>query len=238
MYKYEEISNSLKEQIQSGKYPAGAPLPDQNHLAVQFNTTRITIRKALQNLIIEGIVYTKRGSGTFVRKDFEKSIPDSESMIDKPIGTTRTHPKKKVTSKILRFEARLPNDQEQEKLLISSVDPVYVIERTRYIDKKIFCHEYTVMPTEIAKISKKILKGSIYNYLSDIGLTISGSHRVITADKAQGTDISELNLEVNDPVLVINQISYLEDGTPFEYSESRFPYQSGKIIADINLDKN
>lgn len=236
MYKYEDISARIKKSILDGSYKAGDMLPDQNKLAEDFDTTRITIRKALQTLIIEGIVYSKRGAGTFVRKDFESNITNIESSINKPLGTTHTHPNNKVTSKVLKLDARLPTQDEQESLIISDTDPVYVIERVRYLDGEVFSYEHTIMPTSVIKLTKKVLEGSIYHYLTENGKLVSGFHRVVTAAKATETDIKELHSEPTDPVLVINQLSYLEDGTPFEYSESHFPYQSGKLVADINLE--
>lgn len=237
MYKYEEISESIRNEIIKGKYPAGGLLPDQNQLAERFNTTRITIRKALQALVIEGIVYSKRGSGTFVRKDFENYLHDQGSDVDKPLGTTRTHQGKKVTSKVLGLDARLPNDEEQSRLLIDETDPVYVIDRVRYLNDEVFSLEHTIMPTKIAKITNQVLEGSIYGYLdSEFGLKVSGSHRIIEACKATKNDIDAQIAKKSDPVLVINQVSYLEDGTPFELSESRFPYNRSQVIADINLE--
>ncbi|WPC16588.1 GntR family transcriptional regulator [Pediococcus inopinatus] len=237
MYKYQEISKEIREKVLKGKYSAGDLLPDQNQLAKEFDTTRITIRKAIQALVIEGIVYTKRGAGTFVRKDFSRNLEDMGSAIDRPLGTTNTHPNKKIISKVLLLDARLPNQIEQEQLLITPTDPVYVIERVRYIDKKPFSYEHTIMPTSIAQITKEILEGSIYGYLTDeCHLTISGSHRIVKADRATQRDVEALGVKKDEPVLVIEQVSYLEDGEPFEFSQSRFPYQTSQVTADIDLN--
>ncbi|MBU7554637.1 GntR family transcriptional regulator [Pediococcus ethanolidurans] len=237
MYKYEKISNEIRKKILSGNYKAGGLLPDQNQLAEDFNTTRITIRKAIQALIIEGIVYTKRGAGTFVRKDYLQNLDDMGSKIDKPLGTTATHPDKKVTSKVLLLDARLPSEEEQEGLMISSTDPVYIIERVRYVNGELFGWEHTIMPTQVAQISMEVLKGSIYRYLTqECHLTISGSHRIVVAAKATKKDEEAMGVKKDDPVLIIKQVSYLEDGEPFEFSESHFPYQTGRVVADINLN--
>lgn len=90
-YKYETIADSLRNDIKSGKYTPGELMPDQNKLAAKFDTTRITIHKAIQLLIIEGMVYSKRGAGTFVRKDFSLTEHRQETQVDRPLGTTRTH---------------------------------------------------------------------------------------------------------------------------------------------------
>ena len=94
-YKYETIADTLREEIKSGKYTPGELMPDQNKLAATFDTTRITIHKAIQLLIIEGMVYSKRGAGTFVRKDFGLTERRQETLVDKPLGTTKPTPVKK-----------------------------------------------------------------------------------------------------------------------------------------------
>ncbi|RRK10947.1 GntR family transcriptional regulator [Lactiplantibacillus garii] len=235
-YKYETIADSLRRDIKSGKYTPGELMPDQNKLAAKFDTTRITIHKAIQLLIIEGMVYSKRGAGTFVRKDFGVKEQRQETLVDRPLGTTRTHQGKKVTSKVLELEARLPTKREAEQLMIDEMDPVYVIRRTRFVEDKVWAYEHTIMPTGLVTLTKKVLEGSIYGYIEkENGMTIAGSHRIISAAKATEEDVEAMGATLNDPVLVINQVSYMDDGQPFEVSESHFPYATSTVVADIQV---
>ncbi len=48
MPKYKEIALALKERIVEGKYQEGSKLPEQESLAREFKTSRVTIRKAIQ----------------------------------------------------------------------------------------------------------------------------------------------------------------------------------------------
>lgn len=236
MYKYQEISQQIRQEILNGKYQAGDLIPDQNQIAQDFKTTRMTVRKAIQELIISGVLYSKRGSGTFVRKDFKKNLSGKLSDINKPLGTTRNSKPEDVSSKILSFSARMPTQLEQEKLLLAATDPIYEIERLRFVKKQLFSYEHTIMPVKIAQLSEEILKNSIYTYLSDkCGLTISGAHRIVTAQKCTSKDITNKIAKKGDPVLVIQQVGYLEDGQPFEFSNSRFPYHNSQVTADIEL---
>lgn len=237
MYKYQIISRKLREKFTDGTYQPGDLLPDQNELAKEFNTTRMTVRKAIQWLIVEGIVYTKRGSGTFLRKDYHKKAKnDLDSSVDRPIGATLTYAGHKVTSKVLSIDARLPTKDEQNELFITPEEPVYVIKRVRYVDNKVYAFEHTIMPTRITKITKEILEGSIYKHLADNEhIHIAGSHRRIHAIKATQEDVEAMGVTLNDPVLAINQISYTEEGEPFEKSEEHFPYESSSVIADVDL---
>ncbi|APX71851.1 GntR family transcriptional regulator [Companilactobacillus allii] len=239
-YKYKEVANKLRDQIKAGKYVPGELLPDQNNLAKSFNTTRITVHKAIQLLVVEGMVYSKRGSGTFVRKDYasdeESTNYGSVSPIDKPLGATHTNQGKKVTSKVLELSARMPSASEANKLIIQPTDPVYVIRRVRYVNKEIFAYENTIMPTKITTITKEVLHGSVYAHLQEEGLNIEGSHRVISAEKATQIDLDTgIANELGEPIMVINQLSYLDDGQPFEISETHFPYEKSHITADITL---
>ncbi|TKL53854.1 GntR family transcriptional regulator, partial [Enterococcus faecium] len=64
MPKYEEIANILRERIRSKEYTLDSFLPNQVDLVKEFGARRMTIKKAINILAMEGLVYSKRGSGT------------------------------------------------------------------------------------------------------------------------------------------------------------------------------
>ena len=68
---YKKIKLSLKDKIDSGEYLAGETIPSERDLAKVFGTNRATIKKAIQSLCDDGILYTVPGSGTFLKKDDE-----------------------------------------------------------------------------------------------------------------------------------------------------------------------
>lgn len=239
-YKYKVVADELRNQIKKGKYAPGELMPDQNKIAEDFGTTRITVHKALQLLMVEEMVYSKRGSGTYVRKDYVSSEHTSNygkvSPIDKPLGATYTNQGKKVTSKVIELSARIPTQEEADKLIIQPTEPVYVIRRVRYVNGEIFAYENTVMPTSITTLTKEIIEGSIYGHLQSEGLRIEGSHRIVKAIAADQTDVDTgIASKLGEPVLAINQLSYLDDGQPFEISESHFPYKTSELTADVTL---
>lgn len=235
MYKYQTIAQKLRKKFTDGSYQPGDLLPDQESLANEFNTTRLTIRKAIEQLIHDEVVYVKRGAGTFLRKDVHQN--KLEASIDKPVGATKTYAGRNVTSKVLELSARLPTKEEQQALLIDANEPVYVIRRVRYIDGEVFAYEHTIMPTKLTTLTQKVLEGSIYKHLAQVDhLRISRSHRIISAAKATADDVKAMGVQLNDPVLVIKQISYTEEGEPFEYSETHFPYQTSNMVADVNIN--
>ncbi|SPU05793.1 GntR family transcriptional regulator [Bacillus spizizenii] len=66
MNKYEIIANEMRDRIKNNVYPIDQPIPDEVSLAKEFNSSRMTMKRALDNLVAEGLLFRKRGHGTFI----------------------------------------------------------------------------------------------------------------------------------------------------------------------------
>lgn len=230
MHKYEIIAQTIRMRIQEGAYPLESALPDQMNLCREFEVSRITIKRALEVLIAEGYLYSRQGSGTFVMKN-ALALNGHDSRADEYVGLTKQLSDQTVTSKILRFLIRNPSEEEAKKLLLSLDDFIYDIERVRYVDGKEFLVEHTLMPFAVVPgITKEVLSQSIYSHIKKtLGLKIGGSARRITAEKPDELDQKYLFCSKEDPVLQVEQVVHLKDGTPFEYSRTRHRYDQGGI---------
>ena len=69
MVKYEAIAKEIRSRITDGIYKVESLIPDQVTLSEEFKVSRMTIKKALDILAMEGLIYRQRGSGTFVMKN-------------------------------------------------------------------------------------------------------------------------------------------------------------------------
>ncbi len=67
---YYQIQNDLFSEIESGKYHAGDRLPSERDLAVQYDVTRMTVRQAIKNLVEQGYLEVRQGSGMYVTDRF------------------------------------------------------------------------------------------------------------------------------------------------------------------------
>jgi GntR family transcriptional regulator len=65
---YQQIANDIRQRILDGDYRSGDKLPTEADLMAEYGVSRIVIRNAVQALVSEGLVTTKRGSGMFVRE--------------------------------------------------------------------------------------------------------------------------------------------------------------------------
>ena len=229
--KYQTIAREIKKRIVSQRYPDDRPLPDQFALAAEFGTSRMTIQQAMRQLIVEGLIYTRKGLGTFVRRNFRQlsqwDLPGSDYF-----GATKTwEGRGTVSSRVVHFAVRFPTGQEQEALLIDADAPVYDFVRLRLLDDEPLSLDATVMPVGLVPgLTREHLAGSVFQHVAALGLKIVGSYRVVRAIKPGEPERQHLECGAADPVLEVEQIVYLEDGTPLEFARCRYRYDRGGFV--------
>lgn len=232
MTKYSDVANELSKRIYSGYYSPGQSLPEQKRLAAEFNTSRMTIQKALETLNKEGLSYSIQGSGTYVKKN-ANFVSNFKIRSDQYVGTSQLFGQHhKVSSKIIDFYISNPDKEAQNALKIDRNQPVYNIIRLRFVDEDSYAIEYTTMPTlVIPNVTEKVLLGSVYKHIqTTLGLKIGAAYRIISADRPNDFDQKYLDCALTDPVLQVQQTVYLDDGTAFEFSHTRQKFDKGKFV--------
>lgn len=235
MNKYEAISKEIRKRIKERFYPIDKPIPDEVSLAKEFSCSRMTMKRALDILAMEGLLYRKRGHGTFIVKS---SVQTSRVNVlsNETLGLTRLLLNKKITSKIIKFEVQFPSEVVATHLAIDLKTPVYYLIRLRLVEGEPYVMEKTYMPTPIIPgINDEILQSSLYGYITErLGLTIAGTHRKIRACKSEELDQQYLGSLVNDPILEVEHVGFLDNGVPFEYSFSRHRYDKFEV-STVNI---
>ncbi len=235
--KYEHISNEMRKRIVEGVYSIDQPIPDELSLTKEFNCSRMTVKRALDILVMEGLLYRKRGHGTFIIKsaiqDNKVNATDRENL-----GLTGLLKNKKIETKLIKFDVLFPPPQVAAHLSVDDDTPVYHVIRLRNVEGEPFVIEETYMPTNlIVGIDKSVLHSSIYSHITDkLGLKIGGAHRKVRADKSTDLDQEYLGCKSDDPVLEVEQVAYLNTGVPFEYSFSRHRYDKF-VFTSVNIRK-
>lgn len=83
---YLQIKSLINQQIIAGKYALGAKLPSVRDFSVQLEVNINTIQKAINELVQEGVVVTKRGLGNFVTENLQIVDELKEQLINQTIG--------------------------------------------------------------------------------------------------------------------------------------------------------
>jgi GntR family transcriptional regulator len=224
MPKYQFIAEEILNRITTGMYAETRLIPDELTLCKEFDCSRMTVKKALELLVARGIIFRKRGHGTFImQQSFKK---DRLNIANRDLSGFSKIAPRTAESKIIEFKIDFATAEIARPLNIKVNDHVYYILRARYINNEPYVLEKTYMPAAIIPgLTSDILKGSIYSYIEDeLRLTITSSSKKIKADKSNELDKQYLELQPDEPVHEIEQVAYLKNGIAFEYSFSRHRY--------------
>lgn len=235
MSKYEEIAGIIRARISDGTYPIDSMLPIQSDLAKEFGVSRMTVKKAIEMLTIEGLVISKQGNGTKVLNSSFWDKEDSKFRLNNYNGLSNDlkDDPRQLTSQIIEFMVEFPNAEMAERLQVEESTPVYKIIRLRLLDGEPYALEHTYMACDLVPgLDDSILLASVYDYLwNTLELKFAGSYRHITAEKPDHYDKDYLACKDDDP---IEQVVYLENGRPIEYSRTRNRYDvRGYSLLDV-----
>ena len=238
MVKYIEIADILRQRIKDNFYPDRL-LPNQNELVEEFDVSRMTIKNAINILMMEGLVLSKRGARTKILDHGFADKDTSSASEYKGLSYQMKQQKRKLESTVISFEVTFPNENIQEKLRISPEEPIYQIVRLRILDDQPYVLEHSYMPVDIVKgLTKEKLQHSVYEYIQEeLGHRFAGTYRTFQADKSDCYDQKYLNCQQDDPVLELEQIVYLENGRAVDYSKSRNRFDvRGYSLLDMNAE--
>ena len=221
--KYRKVTDIVRERIENETYKVGELLPDQNALAKEFKVNRLTVKKALDILASEGLIYKQSGLGTYVRGKIPFVDKEKDVAIDDFKETCQEFVPNRVKSDVLMFDVQLPNERIQKNLNIKRIDPVYEIKRVRMVDGEPIVLEHTYMPVKLVpELTKEICEKSIYAYMHDeLNFTLGNAFRKFSALGADDEDVKVLNVEKGSPILEVEQVVYLTNGKTIEYSTRR-----------------
>ncbi|GEN86145.1 trehalose operon repressor [Oceanobacillus sp. FSL W8-0428] len=218
--KYLIIYQEMAQKIEKETFKANEFLPSENELAEQYQTSRETIRKALNLLAQNGYIQKIRGKGSTVIERNKFDFPVSglvsfkelaDKMGEKPITTV--HQCAKVSA----------NEFIQKQLKLADNQEVWEIIRTRsFSGQRVILDKDYLITRTVQHISKDIAEASIYDYLeNNLGLIISFAKKEIIVEEPTAEDHELLDLEGFYNVVVIKNYVYLDDATLFQYTESR-----------------
>lgn len=238
MAKYEEIASVLRDRIADGVYGEDSMLPTQAELAKEFGASRMTVKKAIEILIIEGLIYSKQGIGTMVLNSSFWNKRDSKVRLNNFNGLSSdlADDSRKITSQVIEFSVEFPSKEIAECLQVEESSPVYKIIRLRLLDGSPYVIEHTYMPCDLVpSLDEKVLLASVYDYLlHKLNLKFAGGYRNITAERPDNYDQQYLNCSASDPVLQVEQVVYLGNGRPIEYSRIRNRFDTkGYSLLDV-----
>ncbi|MGL4676576.1 MAG: GntR family transcriptional regulator [Brevinema sp.] len=213
---YQEIYNILKLKLLSS--PQVSILPSERNLAKEYNTSRVTIRHALDLLTKEGLIHKNARSASVIRDGvFKHSLINAQSLKEEFEAININY-----QVKILTFKKIKVNNKIASILEIKEEDLVFYVERLISINNKASIFEYSYLPYGLfSDLTKEDLIVK-YDYIEKTkNLQIKYIHKTIKATIPSQEVTQSLNLQ-NHVTLLISVVMELSNGKIGEYVEQYF----------------
>jgi GntR family transcriptional regulator len=229
--KYYSVKLHLLEFIDS--LEPGAAVPTERDLAADLGTSRTTVRQALVELVSEGRLVRRQGSGTYV----------AESKITWPLRLTSfteqaTANGQVATSQLLGVERVRASDELAGRLGLRVGEAVHQIDRLRLADGRPTAVETALLSANrFPYLGRKMRQaGSLEALLAkEYGVKLRGGEATVDTMPASPREASLLAVDTGSPMLVVRRLSFDTTGVPVEWGISWFRGDRITLVADLRI---
>ncbi|RME68281.1 MAG: GntR family transcriptional regulator [Alphaproteobacteria bacterium] len=213
---YIQLANNLRRLIFDGKMATGDALPSERMLTELTGASRVTVRKAIDQLIDEGLLLRRQGAGTFVAPAIEQSGEDLTGFT----ADARSRGASPASIWLVKSTAT-PTEDEARNLRIGQSQQVVRLGRVRLSDGEPLAIEHAVVPVSLLPDPSQV-GDSLYQALAKNGNRPVAGTQKLRASLATPTEAALLSIQENSEILRIERHTYLKDGTPVEYTRSAY----------------
>jgi len=225
---YQQLQRALREAIDKRVLGPDDALPSERHLAADLGVSRITVRKAIDGLISEGLLVSRQGSGNFVSTRIDKNLAKLTSFSE----DMRARGLEPHSVWLKRSEGTV-TPEEAMKLGLSPGTLVYRFDRLRFANDEPMSLEYcTVVASCLPSLDA--VDASLYEALERTGnrpVRALQRLRALLLDEEQA---KLLGADPGDAGLLVERVGYLRDGRAIELSQSFYRGDTYDFVAELN----
>ena len=223
---YRAIADDLREEIASGRIPAGALLPSESELVRRYDASRVTVRKALEVLRVEGLADARQGFGWFAAdRPLQQSL-GRLGTIESQLAESGRRPERRVLD--FGFTAA---PRRLAELLGS--DEVLRVRRLNLADGVPFARVTVWVPAELgSSFSRDDVERTTFHDL--LAVRLSGATQTIAAAAASKSDAGLLGIEPGSPVLRCERTTVDDQGRAVIFAEHVFPAGRTEFVVELS----
>jgi GntR family transcriptional regulator len=225
---YQQLQRALRQAIEHGVIAPDDALPPERDLAEMLGVSRITVRKAIDELAEEGLLIRKQGSGTFVTNRVEKNFAKLTSFSEDMRARGRV-----PRSVWLTKAAGTVTPEESLTLRSSPGTPVFRFHRIRYADDAPMALEYATVLADCLP-SVDAVESSLYEALEQTGNRPVRALQRLRAVLFTAEQAKLLKAQERDAGLLVARVGYLKDGRAVEFSQSYYRGDIYDFVAELS----
>ena len=218
----------LKERILDGSIPDGAQIPTEQQLAEAFSVSRITAKRAMDELAGEALVERRRGRGTYVTHRYKQEPVRAPlmGMLEKLVSMSR-----ETRVEVLDVAVLVPPNDICTSLQLEDGVKACRVTRVRFSEDVPFAHYVSWTSGKLRGFTKRALGHRVrLDIMRENGLEIHRVEQYLSAGIATAEVASLLRMNVKAPVLTLTRHSYdasdkIVDILFCQYHPQRFQYR-------------
>lgn len=232
---YIQIKDYIRRSIQNGVIEVHERVPSERELAQQFNVNRLTASRALKELALEGLIYSRVGKGTYVSPPKINQTLQSLSSFSEEMRQRG----QQASSQVLNATIEPASEQVARALSVLAGTEVVRLVRVRLADDLPIALESShilaaLCPGMLAR--HDFAHESLYQVLrQEFGLRMMYAHQTIEAQVASEHELRALQCKPGTPILSIVRVTYTDADQPVEYVRSAYRGDRYKFHTELHL---
>lgn len=226
---YHQLAEQMTAAIQDGTLNPGDPFENELSLAERLNLSRPTVRRAIAELVAQGLLVRRRGIGTTVANRVVHRRDELTSLHDDLLRSGR-----EPRTEVLTFRTDAHDERAAAALQVEEGTSLVFIERVRFAgDSPLALLTNWLPPTFADLTADQLATEGLYQALRQRGVRPVVAQQVIGARSASGRERGLLGIPKAQPLLTMTRHAYDADGTPVEFGDHC--YRADQYAFDITV---
>jgi GntR family transcriptional regulator len=208
----------------------GDAIRSERRLAADLGVSRPTLRGAIDELVREGLLLRRHGSGTYVAEP-KIALPLTMTSFSEDMARRGMRP----GSRVLSFESISAGAKLGAKLRISPVDQVWAIRRLRLADDETMAIEFLHVPQQVVPGLRRedLVQRSFYELLAEHGVTIASGVQTIEPTVTSPEEAETLGVPLHAPAFLFERTTQSEQGEVVEFVRSVYRGDRYKLVSEL-----
>lgn len=227
--RYQQIADALRTRILAGEFAAGRLLPSESGLGSRYDASRVTIRRALEQLRDEGLLASRQGLGWYASGDEVHQSLDELETLEHQLTSSGVE----AARRVLDFSFGVAPAPARAAL---GTDRVLAVRRLNLADGEPFARVTVWCPEALGSALSRddVEARPFYELLADTaGVHLAGASQTIVAGAASADDAELLGVPTGSPVLICERTTRAADGSSVLFSEHVYPGHRMAFTVDL-----
>ncbi len=224
---YMQLAGKLRQEIVEGRIQAGEALPSERDLCALMGASRVTVRKAIELLIAEGMLSRRQGSGTYVTPRIQAPGSYLTSFSEDAAARGET-----TSTRWMEKKKGFASEEEARLLELETGAPVLRLSRVRLADGEPLAIENAVVPAAMLPAIER-LGNSLYKALAERGNRPISGQQKIRAALAGPNEAKLLGISEGAEILRIERLTRRADGRPVELTRSAYRGERYEFVSEL-----